>query len=246
MSPMHLDLTLKAGQQLAMTPQMQTAIRLLQMNSLDIKDYLSQTMLENPMLVFQGETDTSEPDDAINWPDYFDQMDAAPTVREETRPSEERYRPEAWRKPVATLAEHLLLQLHTKGDINQAIGEYIIGCIDADGYLSMDPDAAARQLNTTPAAVAAALAAIQTFDPAGVGARDIGECLAIQLRQLGLWTPEGQMLLDDHLLDVANNQFKKVAAVTGMPADEITRFKMLLTELNPRPGAVFDTEEPVD
>lgn len=207
MSPMHLDLTLKAGQQLAMTPQMKTAIRLLQMNSLEIKDYLSQTMLENPMLVFQGETDTSEPDDAINWPDYFDQMDAAPTVREETRPSEERYRPEAWRKPVATLEEYLLLQLHTRDDIDTAIGEYIIGCIDADGYLSMDSDAA---------------------------------------RQLGLWTPEGQMLLDEHLLDVANNQFKKVAAATGIPADKITRFKMLLTELNPRPGAVFDTEEPVD
>lgn len=245
MSPMHLDLTLKAGQQLAMTPQMQTAIRLLQMNSLEIKDYLSQTMLENPMLVFQGETDTSEPDDAINWPDYFDQMDAAPTVREETHPSEERYRPEAWRKPVATLEEYLLLQLHTKGDIDTAIGEYIIGCIDADGYLSMDSDAA-RQLGVSPAAVAAALAAIQTFDPAGVGARNIGECLSLQLRQLGLWTPEGQMLLDEHLLDVANNQFKKVAAATGIPADEITRFKMLLTELNLRPGAVFDTEEPVD
>ena len=236
MSPMHLDLTLKAGQQLAMTPQMQTAIRLLQMNSLEIKDYLSQTMLENPMLVFQGETDTSEPDDAINWPDYFDQMDAAPTVREETRPSEERYRPEAWRKPVATLEEYLLLQLHTKGDIDTAIGEYIIGCIDADGYLSMDSDAA-RQLGVSPAAVAAALAAIQTFDPAGVGARNIGECLSIQLKQLGLWTPEGQMLLDEHLLDVANNQFKKVAAATGIPADEITRFKMLLTELNPRPSS---------
>lgn len=245
MSPMHLDLTLKAGQQLAMTPQMKTAIRLLQMNSLEIKDYLSQTMLENPMLVFQGETDTSEPDDAINWPDYFDQMDAAPTVREETRPSEERYRPEAWRKPVATLEEYLLLQLHTRDDIDTAIGEYIIGCIDADGYLSMDSDAA-RQLDVSPAAVATALAAIQTFDPAGVGARNIGECLSIQLRQLGLWTPEGQMLLDEHLLDVANNQFKKVAAATGIPADKITRFKMLLTELNPRPGAAFDTEEPVD
>lgn len=245
MSPMHLDLTLKAGQQLAMTPQMKTAIRLLQMNSLEIKDYLSQTMLENPMLVFQGETDTSEPDDAINWPDYFDQMDAAPTVREETRPSEERYRPEAWRKPVATLEEYLLLQLHTRDDIDTAIGEYIIGCIDADGYLSMDSDAA-RQLDVSPAAVAAALSAIQTFDPTGVGARNIGECLSIQLRQLGLWTPEGQMLLDEHLLDVANNQFKKVAAATGIPADKITRFKMLLTELNPRPGAAFDTEEPVD
>lgn len=246
MSPMHLDLTPKAGQQLAMTPQMQTAIRLLQMNSLEIKDYLSQAMLANPMLAFGDEANPAEPNDDIDWQDYFAQMDAAPTVREETQPSETHYRPEAWRKPVATLAEHLLLQLHTKGDINQAIGEYIIGCIDADGYLSMDPDAAARQLNTTPAAVAAALAAIQTFDPTGVGARDIGECLAIQLRQLGLWTPEGQMLLDDHLLDVANNQFKKVAAVTGMPADKITRFKMLLTELNPRPGAAFDPEEPVD
>lgn len=246
MSPMHLDPNLKARQQLAMTPQMQASIRLLTMNSLEIKDYLSQAMLENPMLVFQDEAAASEPDDDINWPDYFDQMDAAPVTGEESQASEEYYRPEASRQPVATLAEHLLLQLHTKGDIDQAIGEYIIGCIDADGYLSMDPGAAARQLDTTPAAVAAALAAIQTFDPAGVGARDIGECLAIQLRQLGLWTPEGQMLLGDHLLDVANNQFKKVAAATGMPAAKIARFKMLLTELNPRPGAAFDPEEPVD
>lgn len=246
MSPMHLDLTLKASQQLAMTPQMQTAIQLLQMNSLEIKDYLSQAMLENPMLAFGDETDPAETNDNIDWQDYFAQMDAAPTAREEACPPEEPYRPEASRKPVATLAEHLLLQLHTKGDIDTAIGEYIIGCIDADGYLSMDSDDAARKLNVSPAAVDAALAAIQTFDPAGVGTRNIGECLSIQLKQLGLWTPEGQMLLDEHLLDVANNQFKKVAAATGIPADKITRFKMLLTELNPRPGAAFDPEEPVD
>ena len=60
MSPMHLDLTLKAGQQLAMTPQMKTAIRLLQMNSLEIKDYLSQTMLENPMLIEIGRASCRE------------------------------------------------------------------------------------------------------------------------------------------------------------------------------------------
>ncbi len=69
MSPMHLDLNLKARQQLAMTPQMQASIRLLTMNSLEIKDYLSQAMLENPMLVFQDEAAASEPDDDINWPD---------------------------------------------------------------------------------------------------------------------------------------------------------------------------------
>lgn len=245
MSALELDLNLKQRQQLAMTPQMQQSIRILNMNSLEIKDYLSKEMLENPMLSYDKSHESNETPE-IDWQSYFKEMDNTPAAPTSYDPDAEIWHPEPHRKQNETLEEHLLLQLHTHDTIDNRIGEYLIGCIDDDGYLNFDLTAAAGQLGVSEETIAATLAEIQKFDPSGVGARNIGECLSIQLKALSQWNETRQMLIDDYLLPIANNQFKKVAAATKLPAHDIAAFKLLLTELNPRPGAEFDSDTPTE
>ncbi|MGL4283754.1 RNA polymerase factor sigma-54 [Eubacterium aggregans] len=125
---------------------------------------------------------------------------------------------------------HLKFQLKTRGTSADAkrnkICLHLIDCIDGDGHLFVDKEEAAQILGVTIHQVENAIQTIQTFDPPGVGARNIGECLAIQLRELGLLTPTSQMLLGGYLLDIANNHFKKVAVATWLDEATIATFKM--------------------
>lgn len=248
MSALELDLNLKTSQRLTLTPQMQQSIRILNMNSLEVKEYLAKEMLENPMLSFDKNHETAENSETreIDWQSYFKEMDSTPAAPTAYDADAEVWHPEPHRRTAETLEEHLLLQLHTHAQIDDRLGEYIIGCIDGDGYINIDLAAAADALDVTQAEMQKTLAAVQTFDPSGVGARDIGECLSLQLRALDEWNETRQMLIDDYLLPIANNQFAKVAAATKIPAADIAAFKMLLTELNPRPGAAFDSDAPTE
>ncbi|MGN0194805.1 MAG: RNA polymerase factor sigma-54 [Pseudoramibacter sp.] len=247
MSALELDLNIKAQQKLVMTPKMQMAIRVLNMNSLEIKDFVSAQVMENPMLeIGKGESASEEERPEIDWQSYLKELDKTPAEQTAYDKDAEVWHPEPHKKNTETLESHLMLQLHLHGDIDQAVGAYIVGCIDSDGYLFMDEAAAAETLGVSEQEIEQSIAAIQTFDPIGVGARNIGECLSIQLKALGQWSEDRQMLLDRYLLPIANQEFKKVAAATGFSAAQLAAFKMQLTELNPRPGAVFEEDEPTE
>jgi RNA polymerase sigma-54 factor len=247
MSTLELDLNTKAQQKLVMTPKMQLAIRVLNMNSLEIKDFVSAQVMENPMLeIEKGESAPDEEHREIDWQSYLKELDKTPAEQTAYDKDAEVWNPEPHRKNNETLESHLMLQMHLRGDIDEAVGAYIVGCIDSDGYLFMDEAAAAEALGVSSQEIERSIAVIQTFDPIGVGARNIGECLSIQLKALGQWSEDRQMLLDQYLLPIANQEFKKVAAATGVSTAHLAAFKMQLTELNPRPGAVFEEDEPTE
>ena len=210
---MEMRQQLKMTQQLVMTPQLQQAIKLLQLTRLELQDVVRQELEENPLLEESAEVEDlreTEPLEAAekeletdNHEDEFHEVEAGEdTLRdwdsyldgynyssgeqysgEDERPSFENL---LTRK--GTLIDHLLWQLHM-GHFSEhevAIGEEIIGNIDEEGYLRASLEEVAKTCSVTEDEVLPVLERVQEFDPTGVAARDLRECLLIQARFLGM------------------------------------------------------------
>jgi len=147
-------------------------------------------------------------------------------------------RPEVY---VATLAEHLLSQLNmsTISEKEAAIGEYIIWNINEIGYLSCTVDIIAQNLDVSIEEVEKVLKVVQSLDPPGIGARNLQECLIIQLQE----DPENNELaikiIEDHYDDFKNKRFEKIAKKMSISIDEFKEVLNIITQLNPKPGSGY-------
>ncbi len=165
----------KLTYKLKLTPQMRLAIHLLQMPLVKLKDYVKQQIEENPVLeAANTEVPLKEVESDLNYSSNEDEEE------------KQNYRESLITKP-ATLAEHLLEQLHlcVNSDIERKIGEIIIANIDDNGYLKSSIEEIAESTQVTPKEVEKVLSLVQTFDPVGVGARDLRECLLLQITTKG-------------------------------------------------------------
>ena len=140
--------------------------------------------LQTPAEASETLTDGKELYD-INWQEYFPEDSEWKGLPSEEY--EERFSFENTARAPTTLSEHLLAQLlmATTDDVERRVGAFLIGNIDDEGYLRSELDEAMAETQTDRATVERVLALIQTFDPAGVGARDLCECLLIQIRHSG-------------------------------------------------------------
>ncbi len=264
-------LSLKQTQKLVMTAMLQQAIKLLPMARLELVQVIRQELMENPLLeevalAEDGETPAEE-DDAqppaetsetltdgkelydINWQEYFPEDSEWKGLPSEEY--EERFSYENTARAPTTLSEHLLAQLlmATTDDVERRVGAFLIGNIDDDGYLRGELDESMTETQTDRATVERVLALIQTFDPAGVGARDLCECLLIQIRLLGLegslletivmeYLPKLEARGIMHLTDVA----KELTKALHLSQDELAMALRLLKQLDPKPGLEFSSE----
>ncbi|OGL63572.1 MAG: RNA polymerase sigma-54 factor [Candidatus Tectomicrobia bacterium RIFCSPLOWO2_02_FULL_70_19] len=267
-------LTLKTEQRLVMTAMLQQAISLLPLTRLELQQAVQQELLENPVLeealdeskeVADGDmpeapeevpsTETDERGEVeIDWgniiqDDYTPPGQAGLPPEEGDFPSYEQTlsRPES-------LREHLewQLQLSPAPAPVRRVAEQIVGNIDEAGYLQADPQEIAALEGLGEAEAARALALVQEFDPAGVGARDLRECLLLQLRSLerdGLTGPEALglalQLVRGHLEMLEERHHPRLARQLGVEAEEIQAAVRLVRALNPRPGERF-TEQRVE
>ena len=287
-------LVLKMGQQLTMTPQLQQAIRLLQLSSLDLQQEVQEALEANPMLEMADEgdddhggsaSDQADSDDApavsIPEPVEMDAIDQHSQAAEEGNwneqiPSdlpvdtqwEDIYQTSASSLPSQddddwdftsrtgtgeTLQSHLEWQLNLipLSPTDQLIALSIIDAINADGYLeesledilaSIDPE-----LEVELDEVEMVLHRIQQFEPVGVGARDLSECLQLQLRQLPADTPlldQAQKVVRDHLSLLGSRDFSQLMRRTRLKEDQLGRVIALIQTLNPRPGSEIASGEP--
>jgi len=145
-----------------------------------------------------------------------------------------------------TLQSHLLHQLQLAGldDESRRIGEYLIGSLDNDGYLTASPEELAQAVNGDPARFRAVLEVIQDFDPVGVGARDLKECLLIQLDRLGKGNSLAAAIVRDYLEDLAAHRYAEMSRGLNVPESEIRTAAEFIATLNPRPGRAFSGDEP--
>src|SRR5207302_1934576 len=252
----------KLVQKLILTPSLQQAIKLLPMSTLELSDLLNQEMVENPLLeevpteelqpteaaAAQEKTDTEQPQAKTDtWDDqdyeYFfgDYLDdgyrpRAPQEVKEVPPIENTL------STSSSLADHLMWQLSMQTDdsVVRDIGSAIIGNLDDDGYLVASFDELAAMGPWPVTEVERALKLVQAFDPTGVAARDLQECLLLQLRHLGLDGTPTEKVVTDHLRLLQNHQVPEIARKLGVTIDDLKEHIEIIRNLDPKPGSRYN------
>ena len=267
---MEMRQQMKMTQQLVMTPQLQQAIKLLQLTRIELQDVVRQELEENPLLEETAESEELadpeslelaetevEPDatqeefrevetgeDTLrDWDSYLDGYNFSSGEQysgEDERPSFENL---LTRK--GTLVDHLLWQLHMGHFTHEEvrIGEEIIGNIDEGGYLCSSLEEIRQICSVSEEEVLRVLERIQEFDPTGVGARDLRECLLIQASFLGMQGSVVEKILLNHLKDLETRNYKLIARDLGVDLNQIHMAAKIIGGLDPRPGRIYGSEE---
>ncbi len=264
----------RLSQTLAMTPQLQQAIKLLQLSRLELLDEVKEEIETNPILECSTASEPVEPSQEVE-PKKEDQTQQAEPDWEAFLDKSNEYGPRGginfsdWTEESTLnnitqgpegLGEHLLRQLNLVGlgDEEVALGRFIIGNIDGDGYLrvldenSLKPDEQeSRSLDeisvcteTERSTVEKVLGVIQSFEPAGVGARSTRECLLIQARYLPVRDELVEEVLSRFLPELANKNYRAIATKLGVSFDHVVETaRTIVKDLNPMPGSGFGGEE---
>ncbi|TVQ89839.1 MAG: RNA polymerase factor sigma-54 [Chromatiaceae bacterium] len=273
---MKQTIQLRLGQQLTMTPQLQQAIKLLQLSTIDLQREIQEALDSNLMLENGEDVDTvsegnaglpnraearvdaevhadagTMPDELpvdSSWADTYDTY----TLAGGSSDGRDDYDLFAQQSSPQTLHDHLTWQLELSRleGRDRSIAEALIDAIDADGYLRLDlaelpaiiamPDLEADE-------VEAVLHRVQSFDPIGVGARDLRECLLLQLRQLPAEQPgrDGAMrICSNHFPALGRNDLDDLRRRTQLDEDGLRAALLLVRSLQPRPGALIAEVRP--
>ncbi|MEO5363356.1 MAG: RNA polymerase factor sigma-54 [Magnetococcus sp. DMHC-8] len=276
-----LELKLRMGQQLVMTPQLQMAIKLLQMSSLELADYLQEELDKNPLL----EREDDRPDDDVvsmgellanertvetamadevsmepmesalsselpvdaSWSDIYGDNAGSYTSTHssfENSPGAEAPPLENTLVRSETLSDYLLWQLGISAlnERERLIGTAIIDAIDDNGYLTADLQTVADITRASLEEAEDALILVQSFEPAGVGARSLAECLLLQLKNRKQAIHPYTTLLE-HLEDLARRDFRKLKRLLKVTDDELLDAVELIQSLNPKPGLAFGSDQ---
>lgn len=245
---MDCGLKVELQQKLIMTPQLRQALAVLQLSSLDLASLIERELTENPALELdeiktaldeQGAAGQAE--QQVSYAEWADYLGPA-TFSDDWPPAEGRPNPgDIYADNAVSLEEHLLLQLDltdVDDDVRTA-GIFLIGCIDDNGYLRSSVAEAAAILNVKEDVVERALAVIQTFDPEGVGARDLRECLVLQIEIRNIGNALVGAIVADYLGEVARGRYKVIADKLGVEPHDIQQAVDIIRKLNPKPGQVF-------
>ncbi len=283
---LELKQQVKLTQQLVMTPQLQQAIKLLQLSRLELVGLLQRELEENPVLeeVLEGDDGSSasgaadggagdvapgpgaeatrsegddgesagadgEPSDAekfadVDWQSY---VDSRPLTGMREASADDRPSIENTLTRRETLSEHLLwqLQLASFPVEEEVAARFIIGNLDDRGYLRSSTQELARQSGVREEVVEAALQKVQEFDPAGVAARDLRECLWLQVRALDIHDPLVLRIIDEQLDALIRRDFRGVARALGVTIEAVAAASAVIGRLEPRPGRAFGGDDPI-
>jgi RNA polymerase sigma-54 factor len=239
---------LEQTQKLVMTPELRQAIKVLQLSAIDLAQYVENAMLENPLLEVTEEEHEEAPskdEDDFNeeWCDYLAECGQIERSFEQAAGHEEKehYSLEHFVAQTPSLQDHLYLQLRlTLSDPkDMEIGEFLIGNINDRGYFNIGLEEVQKISGFHIQEIERILKVIQSFDPPGVGARDLQECLLIQLDQHGQRTPVLEKIIRFYLDDLANGNLFKIASSTGLTVQEVQKQVDLIKLLDPIPGRNF-------
>ena len=264
---MKQGLQLKFSQQLAMTPQLQQAIRLLQLSTLELQQEIHQALESNPLLELDeqySEVATTESTDTelsdvttlleqqeipeelpmdTHWDDVYTTTSSSASLSPDYTP----YQGET----THTLHDHLMWQVNLTrfSDVDTAIATAIVEAIDESGYLTQSLDEIEESLadpEITHQEIEIVLKRLQHFDPSGIAARSLQECLLIQLKQLDQSTPyrEDAILIIEYYPDLlAAHDIKSLIRQSKLNEDTIRHAILLLQKLDPKPGLSINNKE---
>lgn len=266
----------KLAQQLVMTPQLQQAIKLLQLSRVELEDMVTKELQENPALE-EGPSEESESGDqsrsenvgetgqtepvvnrelsavdkigTYDWQEYLDthsnSMHGSLTAE---AGSDDGDAPPSWENSLTkktSLEDHLLWQLRLSkiSERESMIGQYIIQNLSENGYLALTLEEVCAATQTDPDEAEKVLKRIQFFDPVGVAARNLRECLLVQLQNLELGNSLAARIVSDYLSFLESKRYEKLARDLGTTIDEIADAAHLITSLEPKPSRGFEQDD---
>lgn len=270
---MALDLRLqvKLSQQLVMTPQLQQAIKLLQLSRMELVDVVTQELAENPMLE-EGEEREEQPAaetpkeeavadpeenateikgesegmEDIDWQTYLEGYSLGSTTTSDVyEDNEERPSYESLLTRKSTLFDHLTWQLNlsTVPQPEYLAAAEIIGNLDDAGYLHADLDDICAATSVSEEVAQKAFERVQQFDPPGVGSRNLQECLLLQLERMELEDSLEATILRDHIDALEGRKYAVIARALKVSLDEVLAAAKFISELDPRPGRAYNQED---
>ncbi len=275
---LELKQNLKLSQQLVMTPQLQQAIKLLQLSRLELIDTINQELETNPLLEEATTADLEqagkkEGNDQEEWGGQEEVPELAASDAEKTPWDKDAIKETNWQEvwddeyrralpsysfeekdapnyenivaSKSDLKDHLAwqIQLSDLSDQDREIAGYIIGNLDRDGYLKATVDEIAEDAGVAAGDVERVLKRIQEFDPVGVGARDLRECLLIQINHLGIEDQLVRELVSRHLHQVELHNYQQIAKATGRSPEDVVKSIGVIKSLEPRPGRAYSAED---
>ena len=254
-----LGLQARLSQRLILTPSLQQAIKLLPLTTLELAEVLEAEMMENPMLEESPQSEglsaedlpenaTPEPEVQVDplgeidvekfFEDYLDDRSERRTRNAdipELPPIENTL------TETPDLYDHLMWQLRMSAadDKIEEIGEAMIQNLEEDGFLRTSLEEIAAMGPYALADVEKTLEIIQALDPAGVAARDLQECLHLQLRNLGLLGTPTEVMVRDHMKQLQTHQYSEIGKAMGLTAEEVSHYLEIVRRLDPKPGLKY-------
>ncbi len=267
-------LELRLSQKLILTPQLQLAIKLLQMPQLELSEALTQELTENPFLeeVVEDKREeltreeienietVEEPDDteapleklisnlgSFGVEDYFDERGSdGRDLGYFTPGTVEQPTFEQFVSKEADLSDHLLWQLRLSNAPEEIkeIAEMIIGNIDENGYLRATDEEIAEAAGTDIKKVRSAVAVVQGFDPPGIAARDLQECLLLQLRSIDLKGSPVEQIIKNNMADIEKKRYQQIGRQYELTLDQVLVAVKIIEGLDPKPARNFSSPAP--
>ncbi|MFD2370934.1 RNA polymerase factor sigma-54 [Brevibacillus sp. GCM10020057] len=234
---------------LVMTPELRQAITILQYSAVDLISYLQEQATENPVIDLEAPKEIAtakveKPTPEIDWKEIVGNR---ATGEYTASKNESTYNPlDFVHKGSDTLYEHLERQLgYVKGftPLQKKIALFLIGNLDEKGYLEVTLEEASARLGAELAEIEDVLTILQHFDPVGVAARNLEECLLLQLEHLALDDEKIVQVVRYHLQDLADNRYQRIAEKVGCTPQNVQAMADLVRTLNPRPGAAYSRAE---
>ncbi len=260
-----LKQSLNLTQTLRMTPQLQQAIKLLQLSRMELETAIRKELEENPVLEEMVETTAEEgpvqeasaaeetgvgeqdqdpqKQDEFDWESYLE-----PTykpMQNMAGGTEEIMNYENLISTTPTLYDHLMWQMRNSGfnEEEQYLIGILISYIDDDGYLKVPLEQIAEDENVSKEDLESVLPFIHEFDPPGVGARDLKECLIVQAKHLQEDTHDLIQLINNHLKDLEKKNYEGIARAMGRDLEDIIEMCKIIYSMDPKPGRQFMTSE---
>lgn len=237
-----MSLELFLSQKQVLSQRMQLSVKILQMNSYDLEQYINDSAIENPLIDIEK---LQQADDAeiirpkkVELHSSIDESDAYAYAYGRKTDYIEYELPINERYMAKSLADTLLMQLpgfRLPEQVEQRV-RYLIDCLDENGYIAIPRNQLMRNLSINDAQFHTAIGILHRMDPPGVGATDLRECLLIQAKRNPKTSPILILLIENYLDALAKNQIEKIAKALRVPLDDVKYARTQLLELNPKPG----------
>ncbi|SHJ84880.1 RNA polymerase, sigma 54 subunit, RpoN/SigL [Clostridium cavendishii DSM 21758] len=248
---MNFNLNLTQEQKLIMTQQMQLSIKLLQMSSYDLREYIDKEFSENPVLEAQeGESQEEvKTQDRIDYKEFIKylEFDNYGSQSYGDYNSDEDVSPFNFITNEKSLKEYLHEQVLEidENEYIKVIADYIIENIDGRGYLDATVEGMSKEIKTEVKFIEEALELVQSLEPNGIGARDLKECLMIQLRNVGMLDEPLEFIIENHLEDIGDNRYQAIAKAMSITPQKAQEYGDVIKKLEPKPSRGYYTGEEV-